>query len=62
MWTHKVILGLELDLYYEFENVVITVAKLFLKLVCVALATFHKSFLRVIKIIIIFISHDSHFC
>lgn len=56
------ILGLELDLYYEFENVVITVAKLFLKLVCVALATFHKSFLRVIKIIIIFISHDSHFC
>ena len=49
------ILGLELDLYYEFENVVITVAKLFLKLVFVALATFHKSFLRVIKIIIIFI-------
>ena len=29
MWTYKMILGLELDLYYEFENVVITVAKIF---------------------------------
>ena len=55
MWTYKMILGLEPDLYYEFENVVITVAKFFPEASCVALATFHKSFLRVIKIIIIFI-------
>lgn len=32
MRAYKMILGLELDLYYEFENVVIIVAKFFLKL------------------------------